>query len=86
MLPIWLAAYARGATGQIQFRAGATEWSAVVAPFADGVAYRHVIVPGWIDVGVGPEDGPGGRFWALTTNGANPLRCRYAAVFYRPTA
>jgi len=81
VLPVWHAAYARSTNGRVQFRAGTSQWSAIEAPFTLGT-FEWKVVPGWIEVGVGPEDAPVGRFWAWSPSGAQ-TRVRYAAVFHR---
>jgi len=81
VLPVWLVVYANADDGRVQFRTGLTEWSAVEASITAGT-WEWQVVPGWIEVGVGPEDAPVGRFWAREVNN-DPLLIRYMAVFYR---
>jgi hypothetical protein len=81
VLPVWLVAYADGATNSaVQFRAGDDEWSAVNVAMGAGEGW--VIAPGWIEVGVGPEDAPIGRFYARDL-ASGTWACRAAGAFFR---
>jgi hypothetical protein len=80
VLPVWLVVYSDAPTGVFQFRAGDSEWSAVnVAGSATG--FDWTIAPGWIEVGVGPEDAPIGRFYCKTPSGTWYVRA--AGCFMR---
>jgi hypothetical protein len=81
VLPVWLVAYGKGDTnGSVQFRAGDDEWAAINVPLA--VGYAWAVVPGWTEVGIGPEDAPIGRFFGIVT-GVATWSVRDAGVFMR---
>ena len=80
VLPVWLVAYGRSANGLAQFRSGASDWTTI--DVALPVGYDWAIVPGWVEVGVGPEDGPIGRLFAWSPTG-DDVDMRYGALFYR---
>ncbi len=85
VLPVWVVAWAKGTAGatQIQFRAGDDEWSAINLEAPSGPsAWGLWIAPGWVEVGVGPEDAPIGRFYAKDS-GSNTWYCRAAGCFMR---
>ncbi len=84
VLPVWLVTWAKGADGVIQFRTGDDEWSAVEVSTPSGGVYGVSIAPGWVEVGVGPEDAPIGRFYARSPGGV-PWYVRAAGVFMRKT-
>jgi hypothetical protein len=48
----------------------------------DGAGEGWVIAPGWIEVGVGPEDAPIGRFYARDL-ASGTWACRAAGAFFR---
>lgn len=81
VLPVWLVVYGDGnTTATVQFRAGDDEWSAIDVPLPG--AYGWSIAPGWIEVGIGPEDAPIGRFYAKDSAGT-AWYVRDAGVFMR---
>lgn len=85
VLPVWFAVYGYGATtGRFQFRAGNDEWAAVNIANTSVTDFSWMLVPGWIEVGISPEDAPLGRFYFWDTAGAS-CQARAAAAFYRQT-
>jgi hypothetical protein len=82
VLPVWLVAYSNcTANTRFQFRAGDDEWSAVNV-IGSATGFGWTIAPGWIEVGVGPEDAPIGRFYAKDS-GAATWEVRAAGCFMR---
>lgn len=81
VLPVWLVVYPSSTDGRLSLRCGANAWQTIEVALVGGV-FDFAIVPGWAEVGVGPEDGPVGRLFAWSPTGVNVL-VRYAALFYR---
>jgi hypothetical protein len=82
VLPVWFAAYIKSTDASVTFRTDAVGWSSVTASTTAG-AWEWVIVPGFIEVGTGPEDAPTGQ---LIGHGDDDGEIRYACVCFRPSS
>ena len=83
VLPVWVSAYVKTSAGTatISVRTDEVGWSEIVLE-ATNTDWDFVRVPGWLEVGTGPEDAPVLRAW-VSNSGANTVSVRSLRVDFR---
>jgi len=86
-LPVWVAVYGKGDSAEFKIQTGdptGPEWSAIITTTKLG-AFEWMVEPGWLEVGLGPEDAPTLRLFGRSTDPGDRWDARYMYVFFRPT-
>jgi hypothetical protein len=81
VLPVWATIYADATAGQFQWRVGVDEWSSINLEVT-GAAWDWFIVPGWVEVGVSPDQSFIARLLGRDSLGSL-WGWRYAGLFFR---